>query len=198
MARVCAAPCQSNFCVLGGVGVATLGEFRKNGRCVCCVRGRRTGSKSEEVRVLLNGREWDGRQLGRTYGAVPLGQVCLPGNAACGMGGATGGRAFGEGKTVLIGAASKLGAAQGCERARGHGKQQVAEKGPLVRRAVFRAQDMRMAEQLRVSRAAARLAVMGFVRVTCSRAGAMGRDWADRAGLQVHVVRVAHGRRRRG
>ena len=50
---------------------------------------------------------------------------------------------------------------------------------------LFRAQDLCMAEQLRVNRAVTRLAVMGFVRVTCSRAGAMGRDWADRAGLQV-------------
>ena len=50
---------------------------------------------------------------------------------------------------------------------------------------LFRAQDLCMAEQLRVNRAVTRLAVMGFVRVTCSRAGAMARDWADRADLQV-------------
>ena len=50
---------------------------------------------------------------------------------------------------------------------------------------LFRAQVLCMAEQLRVNWAVTRLAVMGFVRLTCSRAGAMGRDWAGRAGLQV-------------
>jgi hypothetical protein len=49
-----------------------------------------------------------------------------------------------------------------------------------------RAQDKCMEEMLRINRAVTRLAVMGFVKLTCSRAGAMGRDWADRAGLQAH------------
>ena len=52
---------------------------------------------------------------------------------------------------------------------------------------LFRAQDACMADSVRVNRAVQRLAVMGFVKVTCSRAGAMARDWADRAGLQVRV-----------
>merc|ERR1712216_1002301 len=33
--------------------------------------------------------------------------------------------------------------------------------------------------------AAHRLACMGFVRATCSRGGASGKDWFDRAGLQL-------------
>ena len=52
---------------------------------------------------------------------------------------------------------------------------------------LFRAQDACMADSVRVNWAVQRLAVMGFVKVTCSRAGAMARDWADRAGLQVRV-----------
>ena len=134
VARVCNAPCQSNFCVLGGVGVATLGgeELKKvtGVLAVWSVRGRRTatGSKRVEVRVLLNGREWDGRQLGRTCGAVPLGQVYVfPAVQHVGWVGRTGEAellVFGEGKTVLIGAASKLGSGGGsrsrmCARAWG-------------------------------------------------------------------------------
>ena len=42
-----------------------------------------------------------------------------------------------------------------------------------------------MAELLRVNRAVMRLAVIGFVKVTCSRSGAFARDWADRAEKQV-------------
>jgi hypothetical protein len=40
-------------------------------------------------------------------------------------------------------------------------------------------------ELLRVNRAVTRLAVLGFVKVTCSRSGAFARDWADRAEKQV-------------
>jgi hypothetical protein len=42
-----------------------------------------------------------------------------------------------------------------------------------------------MQELLRVNRAVTRLAVLGFVKVTCSRSGAFARDWADRAEKQV-------------
>jgi hypothetical protein len=50
---------------------------------------------------------------------------------------------------------------------------------------LFNAQDKCMADKLRLNRAVQRLAILGHVKSTCSRAGAMGRDWADRAGLQV-------------
>ena len=51
------------------------------------------------------------------------------------------------------------------------------------------AQDRCMAEVLRLNRAVTRLAVMGFVKVTCSRSGAFARDWADRAEKQVRAPR---------
>ena len=48
----------------------------------------------------------------------------------------------------------------------------------------FLAQDHWMAlADKRPNEAAWALAVMGFVRVTCSRSGSMGRDWFDRRGL---------------
>lgn len=49
----------------------------------------------------------------------------------------------------------------------------------------FRAQDhwMALAAQGYLNEAVQALAVMGFVRTTCSRAGSMGRDWFDRKGL---------------
>ena len=50
---------------------------------------------------------------------------------------------------------------------------------------LFKAQDLCMSEKLRVNRASMRLAVMGFVKVTCSRSGSFSRDWFDRAGKQV-------------
>ena len=37
-----------------------------------------------------------------------------------------------------------------------------------------------MRDVLRLNRAVTRLAVMAFVRITCSRSGAFARDWADR------------------
>jgi hypothetical protein len=52
----------------------------------------------------------------------------------------------------------------------------------------FMAQDVCMADVVRVNRAVFRLAVMGFVRVTCSRSGSMARDWFDRAGLAARWV----------
>ena len=53
---------------------------------------------------------------------------------------------------------------------------------------LYIAQDACMAEEMRVNRAVSRLAVMGFVKVTCSRSGAFGRDWADRAEKQLQWV----------
>ena len=53
---------------------------------------------------------------------------------------------------------------------------------------LYAAQDACMAEELRVNRAATRLAVMGFVKVTCSRSGAFARDWADRVEKQLQWV----------
>ena len=50
---------------------------------------------------------------------------------------------------------------------------------------LYRAQDRCMQELLRINRAVTRLAVLGFVKVTCSRSGAFARDWADRAEKQV-------------
>ena len=83
------------FASCGRRGCGNARRVRKNDRCgwlvAVCV-------KKVEVRVVLNGREWDGRQLGRTCGAVPLGQLCLPGDAACGVGGATG-----EAELLVIG-----------------------------------------------------------------------------------------------
>jgi hypothetical protein len=52
---------------------------------------------------------------------------------------------------------------------------------------LFKAQDLCMAEKLRVNRAITRLSVMGFIKVTCSRGGAFSRDWFDRAGKQVRT-----------
>jgi len=50
----------------------------------------------------------------------------------------------------------------------------------------FLAQDRCFAElESRPNRAVFRLAVMGFVRATCSRAGSMGKDWYDRKGLML-------------
>ena len=46
----------------------------------------------------------------------------------------------------------------------------------------FMAQDRCIADMdLRPNRAVHRLAVMGFVRTTCSRSGAFARDWYDRS-----------------
>ena len=59
------------------------------------------------------------------------------------------------------------------------------------------AQDKCMAEKLRLNRASLRLAIMGFVKVTCSRSGSFSRDWADRAGKQARLAgsnRVVAGR----
>ena len=50
---------------------------------------------------------------------------------------------------------------------------------------LYLAQDECMREKLRLNRAVTRLAIFGFVRITCSRSGAFGRDWFDRAGLQL-------------
>jgi hypothetical protein len=47
-------------------------------------------------------------------------------------------------------------------------------------RFLFMAQDLCMRDVLRLNRAVTRLAVMAFVRITCSRSGAFARDWADR------------------
>ena len=48
----------------------------------------------------------------------------------------------------------------------------------------FMAQDLCMEDTaLRPNRAVHRLAIMGFVRTTCVRAGSMAKDWFDRAGL---------------
>jgi|TARA_B110000046_G_scaffold86654_1_gene94772 hypothetical protein len=38
------------------------------------------------------------------------------------------------------------------------------------------------------SMALMQLALMGFVRATCSRAGSMGKDWFDRAGLTLLYI----------
>ena len=53
---------------------------------------------------------------------------------------------------------------------------------------LFVAQDECMRERLRLNRAVTRLAILAFVRATCSRSGAFGRDWFDRAGLQLQWV----------
>ena len=53
---------------------------------------------------------------------------------------------------------------------------------------LFAAQDECMRERLRLNRAVTRLAILAFVRATCSRSGAFGRDWFDRAGLQLQWV----------
>jgi len=58
---------------------------------------------------------------------------------------------------------------------------------------LFMAQDLCMADKVRVNRAVQRLAVMGFVKITCNRAGAIGRDWADRAEEQARRVACAGG-----
>ena len=47
-------------------------------------------------------------------------------------------------------------------------------------RFLFMAQDLCMRDVLRLNRAVTWLAVMAFVRITCSRSGAFARDWADR------------------
>ena len=64
---------------------------------------------------------------------------------------------------------------------------------------LYLAQDECMREKLRLNRAVMRLAILGFVRITCSRSGAFGRDWFDRAGLQLQwagpqVEKVGPGR----
>ena len=61
----------------------------------------------------------------------------------------------------------------------------------------FMAQDLCMEEVMRPNRAAHRLAIMGFVRTTCVRAGSMAKDWFDRAGhaarwIGVNVLSVEH------
>lgn len=53
---------------------------------------------------------------------------------------------------------------------------------------LYVAQDACMGDTLRVNRAVMRLAVLGFVKVTCSRPGAFARDWADRAGKTLQWV----------
>ena len=53
----------------------------------------------------------------------------------------------------------------------------------------FLAQDRCMEDmELRPNRAVFRLAVMGFVRTTCSRAGSFAKDWFDRAGKAARWV----------
>ena len=53
----------------------------------------------------------------------------------------------------------------------------------------FMAQDRCIADMdLRPNRAVHRLAVMGFVRTTCSRSGAFARDWYDRSGLAARWI----------
>ena len=54
----------------------------------------------------------------------------------------------------------------------------------------FMAQDVCIQDTLRPNRAVHRLAIMGFVRTTCVRAGSMARDWFDRAGLSARWVGV--------
>ena len=54
---------------------------------------------------------------------------------------------------------------------------------------LFVAQDECMRERLRFNRAVTRLAILAFVRATCSRSGAFARDWFDRAGLQLQWAR---------
>ena len=62
----------------------------------------------------------------------------------------------------------------------------------------FMAQDLCMEDAvLRPNRAVHRLAIMGFVRTTCVRAGSIAKDWYDRAGLAarwvgVNVLSVEH------
>ena len=46
----------------------------------------------------------------------------------------------------------------------------------------FLAQDRCMADTARPNRAMMRMAIMRFVRTTCSRSGSFARDWLDRAG----------------
>ena len=54
----------------------------------------------------------------------------------------------------------------------------------------FMAQDSCMADILRPNRAVARLAVMGFVRVTCCRSGSFAKDRFDLAGTAARWVGV--------
>lgn len=61
----------------------------------------------------------------------------------------------------------------------------------------FLAQDLCMEDAARPNRAVHRLAIMGFVRTTCVRAGSMAKDWFDRAALTarwvgVNVLSVEH------
>jgi hypothetical protein len=67
----------------------------------------------------------------------------------------------------------------------GTGNKRGLKKDRWCNGLLFKAMDMCMADNIRVNRAVLRLAIMAFVKLTCSRAGAMGRDWADRAELQV-------------
>merc|ERR1719197_683189 len=58
------------------------------------------------------------------------------------------------------------------------------EGGSLVKKKwddglYFMAQDVCIQDTLRPNRAVHRLAIMGFVRTTCVRAGSMARDWFD-------------------
>ena len=55
----------------------------------------------------------------------------------------------------------------------------------------FMAQDLCIADAaVRPNRAVHRLAIMGFVRTTCVRAGSIAKDWFDRAGLAARWVGV--------
>ena len=62
----------------------------------------------------------------------------------------------------------------------------------------FMAQDVCMEDAvLRPNRAVHRLAIMGFVRTTCVRAGSIAKNWFDRAGhaarwVGVNVLSVEH------
>ena len=75
------------------------------------------------------------------------------------------------------------------ERARAEGVRRARARLMLVSGAPW--QDVCLAEEVRINRAVTRLAILGFVKATCSRAGVMGRDWADRAELQVGARRVS-------
>lgn len=54
----------------------------------------------------------------------------------------------------------------------------------------FMAQDLCMADEARPNRAMYRLAVMGFVRTTCVRAGSIAKDWFDRSGRAARWIGV--------
>ena len=72
----------------------------------------------------------------------------------------------------------------------GVGNGHVLKKDRWCDGLLYKAQDTCMADKVRVNRSVTRLAVFGFVKLTCSRSGAMGRDAFDRAGLQVRCDRM--------